>query len=168
MSSSDDKDVFGLSSSFIENRGEKTYVEKDKSLAVRNELQMTLTEERITNNRLIMNILFHFLIVLFTLVMVYYKVFLFTIEQIVPEGRERNIISFSILDFAFTDASKAETFSFAYSCAYKKINGDISKCKIAAHCIPKGQPEFENIFDNFKDNICDEFNTLSGFGIFVN
>jgi hypothetical protein len=152
-------------SSFIEQRGEKSYLEKDKSLVMKNELLVSLTEERITNNRLTMNIFFHFLVVISTSVIIWQNINLFSTREVI-EGHN-NKLFFSILDFSFYDIQKNAVFSFPYSCATEQVFGEIKKCLLKESCVRRDihQP---NIFEYFKDTLCQEFHTLAFFGIIVN
>jgi hypothetical protein len=153
----------GATTSFIENReNNSNFLDKDKSLALKNEQQVSLMEERITNNRLLMNIVFHILIFIFSTVLIWIKVKLFFgVEAF--EGHH-NVIYFSILNFSFYNISTHEIYTFPYPCAVTETIGEVKKCVLQDYCNNLQLPE---IFEYFKFEICNEFSTINFFGIFV-
>ena len=159
------EDTMFVTSSFLENRYDSSnYLDKDKSLAIKNELQATLTEEKITNNRLLMNICFHFVIFILTTIMIWIKLDLFYTREAF-EGHW-NYIYFSILDFSYYNVQTRELHTFPYPCAVIQQTGDLRKCLLQDYC--KIGLDIPNIFEFFKVEICNEFSALNFFGIFVN
>jgi hypothetical protein len=161
----DDTAFQGITTSFIENRQESdntNYLEKDKSQVMRNELQATIMEERITNNRLMMNIVFHVLIFIFSTVLIWIKIKLFSnVEDF--EGHH-NMIYFSVLDFSYYNVDTCEIYTFPYPCAVTQTIGEAKKCVLQDYCNTLQLP---NIFEYFKFEVCDEFSTINFFGMFV-
>jgi hypothetical protein len=159
----DDTYNHGSNTSFLENRKEMNkYLEKDKSLAVKNDLQVTKTEERVTNNRLIMNIAFHIIIFICSSIMTWIKVKLFLLRE--AYENHDNIIYFSLMHFKFYKRETNEFFTFPYQCAFVQIDGDVRKCLLQEHC---NIYNLANIFEFFKFEICNEFSTIKFFGIIV-